>query len=250
MLTLPLRQTGAGENYDYVHFVPALARLGHEVSLFDSGDRSLHADFALNTALLERVVAFQPDVILRADALRDLVRYAGSDPGEQARADRQLGHRRFWKFAQASRFFADHVDLHVTTDLAAEDRVDNLNSVMLSQWAASGMISGRRARAECRHDVSFVGSMYGYRAAWIETMRRAEFLSHASGWHGKWRRRRRQHSRRIFRTSRISLNFAGAGQNPGHTAGANSRQIKARTFRVPGAGGFLLTETAPGLGGI
>ncbi len=42
----------------------------------------------------------------------------------------------------------------------------------------------------------------------------------------------------IMRKSIISLNFANSrGQN----------QIKARTFEVPGAGGFLLTEYAPGL---
>jgi spore maturation protein CgeB len=45
----------------------------------------------------------------------------------------------------------------------------------------------------------------------------------------------------------ISLNFAGTplvwnGLLPSH-----ANQIKARTFEVPGAGGFLLTETADGL---
>ena len=42
----------------------------------------------------------------------------------------------------------------------------------------------------------------------------------------------------IMRDSVISLNFA-------NSKGVN--QIKARTFEVPGAGGFLLTEQAPGL---
>ena len=53
-----------GENYDYVHFVAAFERMGHDVDFFDSGDRLLHHDFAdLNTALLERVASFRPDVI-------------------------------------------------------------------------------------------------------------------------------------------------------------------------------------------
>ncbi|KIF66088.1 hypothetical protein HY68_37835 [Streptomyces sp. AcH 505] len=241
-----------GENYDYVHFVPALARLGHEVSLFDSGDRSLHADFAaLNTALLERVVAFQPDVIFCVlmhyeiwfDTL-DLIR--ANSPALIV----NWGTDDSWKFAQASRFFADHVDLHVTTDPAAEKtaRSLGLGNVMLSQWAASETdLRAPCPAAECRHDVSFVGSMYGYRAAWIETMRRAGISVTCFG-HGTENGVVDAASiPEIFRTSRISLNFAGAGQNPGPTAGANSRQIKARTFEVPGAGGFLLTETAPGL---
>src|SRR5205807_8777796 len=40
------------------------------------------------------------------------------------------------------------------------------------------------------------------------------------------------------RSSVISLNFANS---------RGDKQIKARTFEVPGAGGFLLTEDAPGL---
>ena len=52
-----------GENYDYVHFVAAFERMGHEVEFFDSGDRSLYGDFAdLNVALLERVASLRPDV--------------------------------------------------------------------------------------------------------------------------------------------------------------------------------------------
>jgi len=41
-----------------------------------------------------------------------------------------------------------------------------------------------------------------------------------------------------MRDSVISLNFANS---------RGSNQIKARTFEVPGAGGFLMTEYAPGL---
>jgi spore maturation protein CgeB len=44
--------------------------------------------------------------------------------------------------------------------------------------------------------------------------------------------------REIIRQSVISLNFANS---------RGEKQIKARTFEVPGAGGFLLTEYAPGL---
>jgi len=57
-------RSAVNENYDYVHFVPAFQRMGHEVDFFDSGDRSLFGDFAdLNRALLERVAGFRPDVI-------------------------------------------------------------------------------------------------------------------------------------------------------------------------------------------
>ena len=241
-----------GENYDYVHFVPALARLGHEISFLDSGDRSLHRDFAaLNVALLERVAAFRPDVIFCVlmhyeiwfDTL-DLIR--ANSPALIV----NWGTDNSWKFAQASRFFAGHVDLHVTTDPTAEQtaRSLGLDNVMLSQWAASETaLAPPSPSAECHHDVGFVGSMYGYRATWIEALRRAG-ISVACFGHGTENGVvDAARVPEIFRASRISLNFSGAGQNPGRAEDANGRQIKARTFEVPGAGGFLLTETAPGL---
>lgn len=33
-----------GEGYEYVNFIPALQRLGHRVTLFDSLDRNTHGD--------------------------------------------------------------------------------------------------------------------------------------------------------------------------------------------------------------
>ncbi|SHN82461.1 CgeB family protein [Bradyrhizobium erythrophlei] len=240
-----------GENYDYVHFVPTLERLGHEISFFDSGDRSLHADFAaLNVALLERVVTFQPDVIFCVlmhyeiwfDTL-DLIR--ANSPALIV----NWGTDDSWKFAQASRFFAGHVDLHVTTDRSADENARSwgIDNVMLSQWAASETDLGiPRPSAQCGYDVSFVGSMYGYRATWIESLRRAGVSVACFGHRTENGVVDSARIPEIFRASRISLNFSGAGQNPDSTKGGG-RQIKARTFEVPGAGGFLLTEVAPGL---
>jgi spore maturation protein CgeB len=241
-----------GDNYDYVHFVSAFARMGHEVGFFDSGDRSLYGDFAdLNLALVERVAAWRPDVIfcvlmhyeiwfetldlIRANSPALVVNWGTDDS---------------WKFAQASRFFAEHVDLHVTTDRAAADaaRSHGLNNVFLSQWAASGdTLAAPTPSRECHYDVSFVGSIYGYRAKWIAALR-ASGIAVACFGHGTDNGVvSADEIPEIYRTSRISLNFSGAGQNAGSAGTLDKRQIKARTFEVPGAGGFLLTEAAPGL---
>jgi spore maturation protein CgeB len=241
-----------GENYDYFHFVPAFERMGHEVSFFDSGDRSLYRDFAgLNIALLEHVARWRPDVIFcvlmhyeiwfeTLDLIRTqspaLVVNWGTDDS--------------WKFTQASRFFAEHVDLHVTTDRAAAEAAPSrgLKNVFLSQWAASGAtLTDPTPAKDCRYDVSFVGSMYGYRTEWIATLR-ASGIAVACFGHGTENGVvTAAEIPKLYGSSRISLNFSGSGQNPGATAGADGRQIKARTFEVPGAGGFLLTEDAPGL---
>ena len=54
-----------GEGYEYVNFLPAFRRLGHEVSFFDSLTRDHYADFSsLNRALLQRVEETSPDVVL------------------------------------------------------------------------------------------------------------------------------------------------------------------------------------------
>jgi spore maturation protein CgeB len=241
-----------GENYDYVHFIPTFERLGHEVIFFDSGDRSLYSDFAdLNVALLERVATWRPDVIfcvlmhyeiwfetldlIRANSPALVVNWGTDDS---------------WKFAQASRFFAEHVDLHVTTDLTAARAAPSrgLNNVFLSQWAASkGSLGEPVPSKECRYDVSFVGSMYGYRAEWIRALRASGIAVTCFGHGTENGVVNASEIPGIYRTSRISLNFSGAGQNPGRAGRLDKFQIKARTFEVPGAGGFLLTESAPGL---
>jgi spore maturation protein CgeB len=241
-----------GENYDYVHFVPAFERLGHEVGFFDSGDRSLHGDFAdLNLALLDRVASFRPDLIfcvlmhyeiwfetldlIRAQSPAVVVNWGTDDS---------------WKFAQASRFFAEHLDLHVTTDRATAEIAParSLDNVLLSQWAASTTTSAEPFSSQsCRYDVSFVGSMYGYRAEWIAALRASGIAVSCFGHGTENGVVSAAEIPEIFRASRISLNFSGSGQNPGGVGRREQRQIKARTFEVPGAGGFLLTEAAPEL---
>ncbi|TLG77629.1 glycosyltransferase [Methylocystis sp. B8] len=239
-----------GENYDYIHFVPAFARLGHEVELFDSGDRSRHRDFAaLNLALLAKVIAFQPDVVFCVlthyeiwfEAL-DLIR--NRSPALIV----NWGTDDSWKFEQASRFFAGHVDLHVTTDptAAAAAAARGQGNVFLSQWAASSATLAAPCPAcDCRYDVSFVGSIYGARATWISALRASGVKVSCFG-HGTERGVvSADEIPEIYRTSRISLNFSGSGQR--NARGTGAHQIKARTFEVPGAGGFLLTEEAPEL---
>jgi spore maturation protein CgeB len=240
-----------GDNYDYVHFVAAFERMGHEVSFFDSGDRSLYADFAdLNVALLKRVANWRPDVIFcvlmhyeiwfeTLDLIRDqspaLVVNWGTDDS--------------WKFVQASRFFAAHVDLHVTTDRTTAEAAPSrgLNNVFLSQWAAAAAFGEPCSSPACRYDVSFVGSMYGYRAEWVAALRASGIGVSCFG-HGTDNGVvSAAEIPEIYRTSRISLNFSGSGQNPGGAERLDQRQIKARTFEVPGAAGFLLTEVAPEL---
>jgi spore maturation protein CgeB len=239
-----------GENYDHAHFVPAFASLGHEVDVFDSGDKNYPGFAALNAALMAKIAAFQPDVVFTVlmhyeiwlETL-DLIRATTS-----ARIV-NWGTDDSWKFRQASRYFARHVDLHVTTDASSVKRAAalRLDNVMLSQWAASqAQLQEPLPSSECTYDVTFVGNLYGDRAQWIGTLRRAGIDVQCFG-HGT------EHGvvaaekiPDVYRHSRISLGFSGAGDGL-PWFGASDGQIKARTFEVPGAGGFLLTQSAPGI---
>jgi spore maturation protein CgeB len=201
--------------------------------------------------LLKRVVDFRPDVIfcvlmhyeIWLETL-DLIRV------QSPALVINWGTDDSWKFMQASRFFAGHVDLHVTTDrvTAATAPSRGLVNVFLSQWAASAAAFAEPCSSQtCRYDVGFVGSMYGYRAEWIEVLRASGILVSCFGHGTNNGVVSAAEIPEIYRTSRISLNFSGSGQNPDSTGEVGKRQIKARTFEVPGAGGFLLTEVAPGL---
>jgi len=241
-----------GENYDYVNFLPAFRELGHEVDFFDTGDRTHYRDFAdLNMALLARVVKFRPDVmfcvlmhyeiwfetldLIRANSPVLVVNWGTDDS---------------WKFDQASRFFAEHVDLHVTTDPVAADyaRSLGLSNVFLSQWAGSTEYIARPCPSrECQYDVSFVGSMYGERVKWLAALRAGGVAVSCFGHGTENGVVNAAEIPKIIRASRISLNFSRASKMMVALRSTNRRQIKARTFEVPSAGGFLLTEAAPGL---
>ena len=91
---------------------------------------------------------------------------------------------------------------------------------------------------QCRYGVTFIGAAHGDREKRIDAIRKSgiQIECYGSGWpRGPIAA---DEIAPIMRDSVISLNFANAkGRN----------QIKARNFEVPGAGGFLLSEAAPGL---
>jgi spore maturation protein CgeB len=238
-----------GEGYEHANFLPALADLGHEVHLFESFDRAAYRDFAdLNRRFLARIEALRPDLVLAVlmhyelwTETLDLVR-------SRCRAVIvNWGTDDSWKYEQFARLVAPRVDLWLTTshDALAKAGRDGVRNVALTQWAAN-----TRALAEplpasaCRHRVAFVGSAYGNRRRWIEALAQRGIEVECFG-HG-WPRGPVAAAEipRIVRESVVSLNFGDSGLHLRGLVPYRSRQIKARVFEVPGAGGFLLTEDA------
>lgn len=238
-----------GEGYEYVNFLPALRRLGHRVSFFESFSREPYADFTvLNRALLQRVEETSPDVVFCVlmqyevwiETMR-LIRKSGPLLVNWSTDDS-------WKYPMFSRLIGTEWDLSVTTypNAVGWYQCDGIGRVYLSQWAANvETLTPPLSAAACRYPVSFVGAAYGNRPAMVDALRR-EGIDVACFGHG-WPAGPVEAKRisEIVRLSRISLNFS-EGARKG-TGGTGDRQIKARVFEVPGYGGCLLTEQTPNL---
>ena len=238
-----------GEGYEYANFLPALRRLGHQVSFFESFSREPYADFAeLNRALLRRVEEFAPDVVFCVlmqyevwiETLR-VVRRNGALVVNWSTDDS-------WKYAMFSRLIGSEFDLYVTTypQMIERYRDDGISSVYLSQWAANAdALSPPLPAQDCQFPVSFVGASYGHRQAMVEELRRAgiDVACFGHGWPAGPVETKRVAE--IVHTSQVSLNFSEGSQRG--VDGPAGRQLKARVFEVSGYGGCLLTEEAPNL---
>jgi len=241
-----------GTGYEYANFIPAMKRLGHEVVFFDSLNKSLYSDFAdMNRKLLQRVAREKPDVIffvlMTCEIWLETLQLIRE--GSEA-ALMHWNPDDSWKYEQSSRLIAPAFDVMVTTYASAieKSRRDGLDNFMLSQWAANSDTMQEPLSAEhCRYPVSFVGTAYGNRIRWVEALQQqgVDVVCFGHGWpNGPVTA---DDIPRIIRESQLSLNFADSGMVVKGIRPSRSRQIKARVFEVPGAGGLLMSEPAEGL---
>jgi len=238
-----------GLGYEYSNFLPALRSLGHEVVFFELWDRSAYADFAeLNRRFLQSVECEQPDVVLCVTMTTELwietlqlARHGSSAVFIHWNPDDS------WKYRQQSRLIAKGFDVMATTypEVLQQAEHEGLNNFVLTQWAAnSAVFAEPLASDRCLHDVSFVGSAYGNRQGWITALQERGIAVQCFGFGWPNGPVAGEEIPKIMRTSRLSLNFGDSGVVMRGGVPARSRQIKARVFEVPGAGGLLLTESA------
>lgn len=235
-----------GPGVEISTMVPAFVRLGHEVEIFDTAIRNRYRDYAeLNSALVEAALRFRPELIftvigdveiwsetmLHLRALLPetvMVSWATDDT---------------WKYRQVSRFIGRFHHGMITTygDTTPAYHADGVRQVLISQWAANeDWIRRPIPASDCRYQVSFVGIAYGDRRTMIHELARRGLTVDCFGHQWPAGPIPAAHIPEIMQRSVISLNFSKGLYGGPH-------QIKARTFEVPGAGGFLLTEQAPGL---
>jgi spore maturation protein CgeB len=228
---------------EYASFIPAFKHLGHEVVHFELWDRNVFTDYAdLNQKLVETIERECPDVmfavqlnyeiwietlqLIRSTAKVITVCWATDDS---------------WKYREVSRFIGKYYDIITTTyeNVLKLYKEDGISTVLLTQWAVSTEnIKEPLPASECRYNVSYIGAAHGNRKKRVEVLRQQGIIVTCYGYGWPNGPVSPEEVIRIVRNSVISLNFANSrGEN----------QIKARTFEIPGAGGFLLTEYAPGL---
>lgn len=238
-----------GISYEYANFLPALRNLGHEIIFFESWDKSIYKDFSeLNKKFLNIIEQKKPDIVFCVTMGYEIWL-------ETLTLARSGSHAKFihwstddsWKYDQATRFIAPFFDLCATTYASAMQKAlkDGFNHFILTQWAAnSATMVAPLAASQCKYQVSFVGSAYGNRIEWVNELakRGIEVACFGHGWpNGSVSA---DEIPRIMRESVISLNFGDSGIVLGAGLPGRSRQIKARVFEVPGAGGLLMTEPA------
>jgi spore maturation protein CgeB len=236
---------GRGLSTEYFSFIPAFEELGYDVSHFDSWDSSLYSDYAdLNAKFLFAVDEVRPDVIFAVTLgyeiwmeVWDIVRQ---------KSDAVLIHWSTddsWKFREHSIFIANCFDLNVTTYAEFIPKYKEIGaSAFLSGWGCPVQwLSEPKKSTDCRYGVTFVGSAHGNRKELVAKLGELGINVECFGYGWENGAVNAEEIPVIFRDSVVSLNFANSkGEN----------QIKARTFEVPGSGGFLITDNAKNLSSV
>ncbi len=147
-----------------------------------------------------------------------------------------------WRFDSYSKWWIPYLDYCVTNAITAVPKYRELGARVIQTIPNTGLAFDRDwSNIEERYEVSFVGSrFYAGREQWINQIEDRKIpirlFGEGSGGYISF-----EEMIDIFRTSKINLNFSGAVPD------FRVKQIKGRVFQVCMAGGFMLTEYAPGI---
>lgn len=147
-----------------------------------------------------------------------------------------------WRFDFYSKYWAPHLDYCITNAIEAVPRYRELGAKVIQTVPNTGIaIDPDWSNLQEIYPVSFVGSIsVADRRQYLDRIKKNNIPVHLFG-QGSGRYVPFQEMLEIFRTSKINLSFSKGG------AYYWVRQLKGRMFQVCMAGGFLLTEYAPGI---
>lgn len=237
-----------GVSIEYASFLPAMKSLGHEVMHFETWDSARYPTYAeMNCALVEAAAEWKPDLIFTVQ--RDYEIWL--ETLETLSVDMGIALATWitddsFKFKHYSRFIAPYYHgIGTTYDYRVKDyQRAGVHGALYTQWAANEQwLQAPKPAMDCAYKVTFIGTKYGERENLVLKLRSAglDVTCFGFGWaNGPTDT---EQIPEIMRDSVISLNFSGGYRSDG----GHDRQLKARTFEVPGAGGFLLSEYAPSI---
>ena len=154
-----------------------------------------------------------------------------------------------WRFDTYSKWWIPNLDFVVTNAREAVPKYKELDARVILTIPNTGINVDRdTVNHQEKYDVSFVGSrFYADRDIWISELKKRNVPIHlfGTGWSMYISF---EEMLDIFSTSKINLNFSKFNYKFSKTvADLKKLQIKGRIFQVCLAGGFLLTEYAPGI---
>jgi spore maturation protein CgeB len=271
-----------GFSYEHENFYATLASLPNLELTYFPFDEVMRAvgRRALNRELLRTVDRIKPDlcffVLFTDEISMETLR-------EIRRGDKTLTFNWFaddhWRFDYYSKYWAPCFHWISTTDHEAVDRYRAIGctNVIHTQWACNSRRMHEPIDGVEQYEVTFIGQPHSHRRKAVEQVRKAGIQIEC--WGQGWPRGRADQAEmtKLFRSSKINLNFAGSSRSlrwkpvgklfitrraddhlrvnrPREFLGqlqslfrSPRLQIKARNFEIPGAGGFLLTESVDAL---
>jgi spore maturation protein CgeB len=146
-----------------------------------------------------------------------------------------------WRFNSYSKYWAPHLDYCVTNSYEALPKYQNVGTTAINIIPNTGIAIDRfESNIMEKYDVSFVGTVkFADRKHYLNELGRNNFNLQVFG-EGSVGYVSFEQMLDIFSSSKINLNFSKG-------AYYSNMQIKGRVFQVCMAGGFLLTEYAPGI---
>lgn len=146
-----------------------------------------------------------------------------------------------WRFDNYSKWWIPYLDYCVTNSIEAVPKYISLNARCIHTIPNTGIAINRDwSNFEEKYEVSFVGSInVAHRKQYVKKVEKRNIPIHLFG-QGSGGYVSFEEMIDIFKTSKINLNFSKDNFDL-------SKQIKGRVFQVCMAGGFMLTEYAPGI---
>ncbi|MDQ1254425.1 MAG: hypothetical protein QG646_3666 [Euryarchaeota archaeon] len=253
-----------GDSLEFVGFYSALNQIFEEVCPFWF-DEYLDKKDELQKKLIEFIDTIKPDIVFFI-LMNDEFSFDTLDYLKNKFITINWFCDDHWRFESFTKDYAPHFTFSVTTDKFAMSKYRKMKyeNVLLSQWASYGCTRNLDFESiKFKYDVSFIGSISGYRKWIVEELSKKGIKVECFGYGWKNGRVSFEDMKEIFKTSKINLNISNGRSYDIRYVFSSfknindlkellrqkkiAEQIKARNFEIPTYGGFQLTNYVPSL---